>query len=119
LAANVLKFRPVIVDYCARWFVAKQNRERVSEYLFEQFYRGIMGFAWQHKVIIPSVFSDEELRSIQVSVLLMVGDQEVIYDYERVLSRAKLCIPHMDTRVAAGSGHAISIERAEEINAGF
>jgi len=114
LVANLIRTRSVIIDYCAKWFVAKGNS--VNDYLFEQFYRGILGFGWKHKILIPSVFTDEELGRIQAPVLLLIGDQEVIYSYRRAFARAASTVPHAETAVIHGSGHALSIERSDEVN---
>ncbi len=39
--------------------------------------------------IMPSVFSDDELRALHVPVLLLIGDHEVIYDPAKALARAR------------------------------
>src|SRR5262249_27313143 len=43
--------------------------------------------------IMPGVVSDEELRGMQVPVLLLIGDHEVISDPARALERARRLIP--------------------------
>ncbi|WP_159887273.1 alpha/beta fold hydrolase [Paenibacillus puerhi] len=116
LAANVLKFRPVIIDFCAKWFIGKENRGNVSDHLIEQFYHGIKGFGWKHKVLIPSVYRNEELQSIAKPALLIIGEKEVIYDYKRALARAKQLIPHIQTRSISGVGHGTNIEKPEYVN---
>lgn len=77
---------------------------------------GIKGFGWKHKVIIPSVYKDKELSSIKAKVLIMIGDQEVIYNYKKVFVRAKKLIPHIETRLLPGVGHALNIEDADYVN---
>lgn len=116
LAANIIRTRPVIIDFCARWFIAKENRHRVSDKLLEQFYYGIVGFGWKHKILVPSVFSDDELKKVKVPALLMIGDKEVIYKPQHAFNRAMSLIPHMKTRHITGAGHALNIENSEEVN---
>lgn len=116
LGANMLRTRIVIIDFCAKWFIAKENRSNVSEYLYEQFYHGIKGFSWKYKILIPSVFSDEDLKKINVPTLLMIGDREVIYNHKRAITRAAQLIPHIQTRVIAGVGHVPNMENAEYVN---
>lgn len=116
LAANLIRTRSVIIEFCARWFVGKENREQVSEYLIEQFYHGIKGFGWKYKVMIPSVYRDEELTAIQAPVLLMIGDKEVIYNHERVFARARKLIPHIQTVSIPGVGHGTNIEKPDVVN---
>lgn len=114
MAANIIRTRSVIIDFFAKWFVAKGNT--VNSYVFEQFYHGLMGFNWKYKILIPSVFSDEELQRIKVPCLMLVGDKEVIYKVPKVIKRAKRLIPHMVTRMIPGAGHALSIEKADIVN---
>lgn len=116
LAANIIRTRIIILDYCAKWFIGKGNRDKVSEHLLEQFYLGIKGFGWKHKVIIPSVYKDKELSAIKAKVLMMIGEQEVIYNYKKVFARAKKLIPHMETRLIPEVGHALNIEDADYVN---
>lgn len=116
LAANIIRTRAVIINFCAKWFIDKANRNQVSDRLLEQFYYGIVGFGWKHKIIIPSVFSDEELRRITVPAFLMIGENEVIYKPKRAFSRAQSLIPHMKTRSIPGVGHAANMEKPEHVN---
>ncbi len=114
LAVNLIRTRSVIVHFFGKWFVGKGNR--VSERLFEQFYRGIKGFAWKHKILIPTVFTDEELAHITMPSLMLIGEREVIYNVNKVIKRAKRTIPHLQVAVIAGAGHVLSIEKADEVN---
>ncbi|WP_274363786.1 alpha/beta fold hydrolase [Paenibacillus thermotolerans] len=114
MAANIIRTRSVIIGFFAKWFVAKGNQ--VSGFMFEQFYHGIMGFNWKYKILIPSVFSDEELQRIKAPCLMLIGDKEVIYKVPKVIKRAKRLIPHIVTRMIPGAGHALSIEKADAVN---
>lgn len=114
LAANLLKTRRVIVDFCGKWFIAKGNE--VSENLFDQFYYGLKGFKWKYKILVPSVFSEEELARIQAPCLLLVGDQEVIYRPGKALRQARKRIPHIRSALIANAGHGLMIEQAETVN---
>lgn len=115
-AANMIRIRPVIINYCAKWFIARENHNKVSDHLFEQFYHGIKGFAWKYKILIPSVFSDEELLKINVPTLMIIGEKEVIYNYNHVFSRAKKLIPHIQTLSIPGVGHGTNMEKPDIVN---
>jgi pimeloyl-ACP methyl ester carboxylesterase len=116
LAANLIRTRSAIIDFCAKWFVNKVNHAMVSDSLFEQFYHGIIGFGWKHKILIPSVFSDEDLKLIKVPALLAIGDKEVIYKPKRVFARAQQLIPHIQLSSIQGAGHALSLEKSAYVN---
>ncbi|MBS4205007.1 alpha/beta fold hydrolase [Lederbergia citrea] len=102
----------VIKSFCS-WFVAKGNK--VEPGLFEQFYLGLKHYKYT-KTIVPSVFSDEEFKRINMPTLLMVGDKEVIYNYDEMLTKAQQLIPHIKNKVIQNAGHALSIEQADEVN---
>ncbi|HZG88060.1 alpha/beta hydrolase [Paenibacillus sp.] len=113
-AASLIRTRSMIVDSFCSWFVGPGKT--VDPRLFEQFYRGLVGFGWKHKIVIPSVFSDEELSRVTMPVLLLVGDREVIYDYRKAIAGAKRTVPHARACVVPGAGHALSIECADQVN---
>jgi pimeloyl-ACP methyl ester carboxylesterase len=55
--------------------------------------------------VMPSVFSDDELRALHVPVLLLIGENEVIYDAEKALARARALLPSFDGELVPQSGH--------------
>lgn len=98
------------------WFVNPDYRpDARTEILIRQFIvSGMNGVPVIR--IVPSVFSDDELRKLTMPMLLMVGDREVIYDYRKVLKRAKKLMPHAIIEEVPGSGHAAAIERPDIVN---
>ena len=64
----------------------------------------------------PSRFPDEELQGIDKPALLFVGDQEVIYNAERVIERAKRLMPNVETEFVPDCGHVIAIEKPDFVN---
>jgi len=52
-----------------------------------------------------NVLSDDELRSLQVPVLLLMGDREVIYDPTTALARARRLIPDFQGELVPQSSH--------------
>ena len=62
--------------------------------------------------VMPTVFSDDELRVLDMPVLVLTGEQEVIYDPERALARACRVIPNCQGELVPHSGHAMSFTAA-------
>jgi len=56
------------------------------------------------------------LRGIDKPALLFVGDQEVIYNAERVIERAKRLMPNVETELIPDCGHVIAIEKPDFVN---
>jgi len=69
------------------------------------------------KLGIPSSFTDEELRSIHVPVLLLVGDSERIYaDTREVFTRAKSLMPDVICQTIPDAGHVGAYDNPEYVN---
>jgi len=58
--------------------------------------------------VMPGVFSDDELRALQLPVLLLIGENEVIYDPAAALARARRLIPNLEGELVPQSSHAMS-----------
>jgi pimeloyl-ACP methyl ester carboxylesterase len=69
---------------------------------------------------IPSVlqdpFSDEELRSMQVPTLLLIGQQEALYDSAAALERARRLIPNIEGELIAQANHEMTISKHEIVD---
>jgi pimeloyl-ACP methyl ester carboxylesterase len=55
--------------------------------------------------VMPSVFSDDELRTLHMPVLLLIGDDEVIYDPAKALARARALLPNFKGELVPQSNH--------------
>lgn len=66
--------------------------------------------------VTPTVFKDHELQSLTMEILLMVGDKEVIYHYDRMISKAKRLLTNLHTSVIQDAGHALSMEQSKIVN---
>jgi pimeloyl-ACP methyl ester carboxylesterase len=79
----------------------------VSRCLLDLFYLGMKHFRVPpaSAFIMPAMFSDEELRAMEVPVLLLIGDREVIYDPAKALARARQLLPNFEGDLVPGSKH--------------
>lgn len=64
----------------------------------------------------PAVLRDEQLRTLLTPTLVIIGEQEVIYDARKALTRAAL-IPNGKTALIPGAGHDICWSQPERLNA--
>jgi pimeloyl-ACP methyl ester carboxylesterase len=62
-------------------------------------------------------FTDSELRSVKIPVLLMIGERSVIYNPQRAYQRATRLLPHVQAEIIPGASHALNDEKAELVNA--
>lgn len=62
-------------------------------------------------------FSDVQLRSISVPVLVLIGGRSVIYDPRRAQQRARRLIRNVQAEIIPDASHALIEEKAERVNA--
>lgn len=62
-------------------------------------------------------FTESELRSLKIPVLLLIGERSVIYNPLRACQRAARLIPNVQTEIILGASHALNAEKAEYVNA--
>ena len=66
--------------------------------------------------VMPSTFTDEELKRIKTPALIFVGDQEVLIDGTGAVERAKELMPNVQTEIVNHCGHGIAMEQPEFVN---
>jgi pimeloyl-ACP methyl ester carboxylesterase len=65
----------------------------------------------------PSTLRNEELRALSIPTLLVIGEQEVIYDARKAMARATTLIPKVQTVLLPGAGHLMNLSHAEQLHA--
>ena len=55
--------------------------------------------------VMPGVFFDDELHAVQLPVLLLIGEDEVIYDAAAALARARRLIPNLEGELLPDCSH--------------
>ncbi|WP_103107508.1 alpha/beta fold hydrolase [Brevibacillus reuszeri] len=87
----------------------------------KQFHAGVM---WEDELRnpkpkvdgFPYVFTDEELKSVKIPILLLLSEHEVIYDPQSALKRASTFVPGIEAEIVKNAGHVLSMEQPEYIN---
>lgn len=113
--------RRFVLDSFLRWFTYEENlrdtsTRAVMDCLAEQMYLGGKYFHLQTGVGPWIVFSDEELRGMRVPTLLLIGQQEVLYDPEAALERARRLIPNFEGELVPRASHDMTISQHEIVN---
>ncbi len=96
----------------------KQNKDgqQFVESLIEESFLNSKCFKPIRTVVPPTKLSDDQLKSIQVPTLFMVGDKEKIYDSSQAVDRIKKVNPSIQTKVIHGAGHGLTFSHPELIN---
>lgn len=63
-----------------------------------------------------TVWTDEELRSIQAPTLFLVGEHEKLYPADQAVERLNRVAPQIQTRLIPNAGHDLPIVEAERVN---
>jgi pimeloyl-ACP methyl ester carboxylesterase len=63
-----------------------------------------------------TVLDDQELSSLQIPALYMVGEHEKIYNPHRALARLHRVAPHIKTELVRGAGHDLTLVQTELVN---
>jgi len=64
----------------------------------------------------PTVLTDEELRSIHVPTLFIVGENEKIYPPREVIERLNRVNPEVQTKLIAHAGHDLIMAQPQEVD---
>jgi len=68
------------------------------------------------RMVYPTVLTDNELQSIKVPTLYLVGENEKIYSAQKAIQRLKKVAPHIKSEIIPNAGHDLSIVQAELVN---
>jgi pimeloyl-ACP methyl ester carboxylesterase len=124
---NTLFPRRFMMESFLRWMTYEENLRDPSTRLImncltDQMYLGNRYFRQPAEMtnFIPSVlqdpFSDEELRGMQVPTLLLIGQQEALYDSAAALERARRLIPNIEGELIAQANHEMTISKHEIVD---
>jgi pimeloyl-ACP methyl ester carboxylesterase len=68
-------------------------------------------------IMYPTVFTDEELKQIDLPTLLLIGTAEKIYSPGKAIERAQRWMPHLRAKIIPNAGHLLIMDRPDIINA--
>ncbi|MCX4744061.1 alpha/beta fold hydrolase [Kitasatospora sp. NBC_01287] len=73
--------------------------------------RASMGF--RRALPVPPVFSDEELRRLNVPALFLLGARSAMHDSREVADRIGKLVPTATVEIVPGAGHALPTDRPD------
>ena len=88
-------------------FIFKEH----SDILYERFRSAKVIFK-----VPPRVFTDEELQRLNMPILLLIGEQEYLYNSTAAIKRAKQILPDCDAELIANCNHAIVSDQTEQVS---
>jgi pimeloyl-ACP methyl ester carboxylesterase len=83
--------------------------------MIDHAYLGLRSFKLRRPVL-PTILTDEELRTLAVATLFMVGENEKLYSASDAVERLGRVAPGISTELVANAGHDLTIARAAHVN---
>jgi len=116
LLLRILPYFPVKPNPFPNFFCKGFKPSKVYVRLFAI---GIQHFKYPdpRKSIFTGVFSEDELRTIKLPVLFLVGEKEVIYDPRAVIEKISRLIPQIETHIIPEASHFLSMEQPQAVTA--
>jgi pimeloyl-ACP methyl ester carboxylesterase len=92
----------------------------VNPVFAEQFMTGLQNWNWSvnthgYSGVMPCLFNDEELRQINLPILLLIGDQDRL-NPAKSLERARQTLPRLEGEIIPQAGHFLSMEQPEKVD---
>lgn len=125
-AETFVHFRPAFYSYAFGMVGSKEGVESFLQWLFNDRYalhpyikeQLIAGMMWvetersskPNHSGFPCVFTDNELNTIQTPILLLLGENEVMYDADEAYIRASNTIKGITVEMVKNAGHLMSME---------
>lgn len=102
------------------WFTYRPNlsnkdTRRFFDTVTDQFYAGVRYFRLP-PTVLPAPFADEELRGVRSPTLLLIGQQEALYDPVTAIERAERLLPKIETQLIPRAGHELPASKPETID---
>jgi pimeloyl-ACP methyl ester carboxylesterase len=109
------------VNSFMRWLGIKDRpgdpgHSRAGDTAVDLMYLGLRHFRLP-QAIMPTEFSDGELRAMHVPTLLLLGDREVIYDPATAVARARRLIPNFEGDLVPRSSHDMCFRQHHIVDA--
>ena len=95
------------------------KKDEVSRMWVEEFINNVFMASRcfkSRRPIMPTVLEDQELKSIKVSTLYVVGENEKIYSAQKAVRRLNQVAPYIQTETIPNAGHDLAFVQAEMVN---
>jgi pimeloyl-ACP methyl ester carboxylesterase len=97
------------------WANSDSAKKQLVDDWIESIYLGSRCFK-PKMLVSPTVLTDQELQSLKVPTLYLVGENEKIYSAQAALERLVRVAPQIRTMVIPDAGHDLTVVQAEMVN---
>lgn len=114
-SALLLKLFPGEKKFAKTLKTFSVHPEKISSVYKRQFYLANKYSKSNLSMLKMMPFSDDELKSVKNSVLVLIGDRDVVNSKES-LERAEKLLSNSKTRIIADAGHFLTIDQSKAVN---
>ncbi len=95
-----------------------QKNQRLLEAMVDEFLVSARCFESPDPRELPllTALDDEELRSMKVPTLFLVGENEVLYSAQQAVQRLNELVPHIRTAIIPKAGHDLLLVQTDMVN---
>ncbi|HEU0295294.1 MAG TPA: alpha/beta hydrolase [Anaerolineales bacterium] len=95
----------------ARWNSTAWDYDKpYFQLLFEQMRAGMKS---KISGVLPITFTDEELSSLSMPVLMLVGEQEIVNDAKAAIQRGQALVPEFEAEVIPNARHMLPFDQPQ------
>ena len=91
-----------------------EKEGKLPDSIITQFTLSVMNM--NSNASFPKWLSEKQLRSIDMPVLLLFGENEFAFAVPKGQKRAKKCIQHLEMEVVQNASHLIPVSKPEYVN---
>jgi len=91
------------------------NVDNIRQTYIDQYFIATQKASLNKIILQMRPYSDGELKSLTMPVLLLIGDHDIINN-EKSIERAQKVLPHAYTGIVKNAGHFLSIDQSEKVN---
>lgn len=91
------------------------NPDKLEKQYVDQYLICLQNMKKETGVLKMQPFSEEELRSLNMPVLLLIGDNDIINN-KKSIKRARALLPKVEAEMIGQSGHFISFDQPEVVD---
>jgi pimeloyl-ACP methyl ester carboxylesterase len=109
----IVPYRPYVRKFL-RWMFEDSVSEAVDKFADETL---LAQRCFKPRAFIfPTVLKDQELRSLKVPALYLVGEHEKLYSAQKAVQRLNTIAPQIKTEIIPQAGHELIVVQAKMVN---
>jgi len=92
-----------------------ENVDNIEQKYIDQYFVGAQKAKNSILLLQMIPFSDDELKTLTMPVLLLIGDHDII-NKEKSVEKAKELLPQVHTGIIKNAGHFLSMDQSDTVN---